>query len=317
MSEYWHPTGSGYKSGYSAIMDKRGRLSGIADAPMYFAVIECQQQGAFPTRVKDGPLDFNRPDGEFFVTSHELKAAVKAGRVQYVKVNRYWAPLEVIQFKDYVRTYRAEKVTAKKAGDKVAEIFAKLLLNSAYGKFGSNPDNYFDWFLQGEDEPNPDEPYEIYSTHEGGINVWRKPTAAKRFFDVATAASVTGAARAVLLEALSTSERPIYCDTDSIICRRFAGPMDSAKLGSWKHEASGDTIAIAGKKLYALRAGDDYVKTASKGVRLKGDQIFELARGGTIHWENNAPTFSIGGAGRDEKGALLSARFVHRKIQSR
>ncbi len=49
------------------------------------------------------------------------------------------------------------------------------------------------------------------------------------------------------------------------------------------------------------------VKTASKGVRLTGPQIFDLARGGVIDWENDAPTFSLN----------QSPRFVHRKIQSR
>lgn len=306
MSEYHHPTGSGYKSGYTAIMDKRGRLSGFAEFPMYFAVIECEQDGAFPTRRKGESLDFNVPFGEFHVTSHELQAAVRAGRVQNVKVRRVWAPLKTIQFKEYVSVHMAEKIAAKKSGDKVAELFAKLLLNSAYGKFGSNPDNYFDWLLQAEDEEIPEEPYEIYSTHDRGINVWRKPTAAKRFFDVATAASVTGAARSVLLDALSASKRAIYCDTDSIICEGLSAPMDNARLGSWKLEASGDTVAIAGKKLYALRQGRNYVKSASKGVRLTGPQIFDLARGKVIDWQNDAPTFSL----------TQSPRFVHRKIQS-
>lgn len=307
MAHYPHPTGSTYKSAYSGIVDRKGKISGFADYPMFFAVIECQQSGAFATRRKDGPLDFNVSEGEFYVTSHELQAAIKAGRVQNIKVNRVWAPEKVIYFKEYVETYMAEKVAAKKRKDKVSEIFAKLLLNSAYGKFGSNPDNYFDWFIQGPGEETPEEPYEIYSVHDGDINVWRKPTAAKRFFDVATAASVTGAARSVLLHAITQAKRPVYCDTDSLICTEFLGTLDETRLGAWKLEGSGNTIAIAGKKLYALRDGETTVKLATKGVRLTSDQIFAIAGGASVEWRNDAPTFSLN----------QSPRFIHRKIQSR
>lgn len=130
MRDYLHPTGSRYKSSYSGIMDKKGRISGFTDYPVFFARIHCQQNGAFPVRIKDRPLDFSVPEGEFFVTSHELKAAVETGRVQNVKVLEVLAPEETIQFRDYVDLYSAEKVAAKKSGDKAGEIFAKLLLNS-------------------------------------------------------------------------------------------------------------------------------------------------------------------------------------------
>lgn len=307
MREFHHPTGSRYKRGYSAVMDKKGRLSGFTDYPMFFAHIECQQDGAFPTRRKGESLDFNQPEGEFFVTSHELQAAVKTGRVQNVKVREVYAPEKTIKFATYVDTYMAEKVASKKAGDKVAEIFAKLLLNSAYGKFGQSPEHYFDFYLQQEDDDAPDDPYEIFSIHEGGIRVWRKPSPTKRYFDVATAASVTGAARAVLLDALATAKRVVYCDTDSIICEHFQGELDSSRLGAWKFEGGGDNLAIAGKKLYALRRGKADVKVASKGVRLTSSQIFDIARGGVIDWQNDAPTFSL----------TKPPSFVHRKIQSR
>ena len=294
MSEYQHPTGREYLSSYSAIMDKRGRMSGFARAPFYFARIECHQDGAFPVRSKNAPLNFNVAHGEFFVTSHELQAALKAGRVSGVKVREVYCPLKTIQFKEYVAYWMAEKIAAKANGNKINELFAKFMLNSAYGKFGTNPDHYKDYWLQQDGEDMPEAPYQITSTHQGGINLWEKDSATKRYFDVATAASITGAARSVLLSALAVAKRPIYCDTDSIICESLDLPHDPSALGAWKLEASGNSIAIAGKKLYALRdASGKYVKLASKGVRLTGSIIFDLARGGVAEWENDAPSFSI------------------------
>lgn len=289
-----HPTGSEYLMQWGGIVDKRGRISGVADCPMYFAHIECQQQGAFPTRVDNRPLDFNRPSGEFWVTSHELRAAMDTRRVQNIRVIDVTAPRKVVRFAEFVQVFMAEKIRAKKEGDRVAEIFSKLILNSSYGKFAQNPDKYFNYVIQGPDDEMPDDPeLEIYLAHETGARVWRKPAKAHQYLDVATAASITGAARSVLMRALAVARRPMYCDTDSIICEQLGAEIDATKLGAWKLEATGDTLAIAGKKLYALKSGAKLVKKAHKGALLNSDDIFRLARGGTAVWRNDAPSFSL------------------------
>lgn len=135
--------------------------------------------------------------------------------------------------------------------------------------------------------------------HSGGIDtqcIWEKKSESETFYDVAIAASVTGAARSVLMRALSKAVNPIYCDTDSIICEGFEGlPLDDSALGAWKLEATGTEIAVYGKKVYALRdASGEYVKTASKGVQLEGTDIFALCRGESKKWANDAPSFSLG-----------------------
>jgi len=307
MRDYDHPTGSVYSAAYSAIMDKRGRMSGFADAPFYFARIECQQNGAFPVREKGKSLNFNVPEGEFFVTSHELKAAIATGRVQNVKVKELRIPHKVIRFPDYVDLFTREKIAAKKSKDKGAEIIAKLFLNSAYGKFGQNPENYFDYEIHNNGEAPEEEGYEIYFAAPKQPTIWRKPSVSRAYYDVATAASITSAARSVLMLALSKAKRAIYCDTDSIICESLDLPLHDSALGKWKLEASGTVAAIAGKKLYSLRDGKEYVKTASKGVKMKGKDVFDICRGKTFHWENSAPSFSLANG----------VHFVDRKIQSR
>ncbi len=302
MRDYQHPTGLRYRVGYGRNIDVKGRIAGFADAQFYFARIRATQRGAFPTRERDKPLNFDVKRGEFFVTSHELKAAIACGRVSDIQVLAVYVPEKTISFGEYVDTYVAEKIASKKSGDKAGEIFAKLLLNSAYGKFGSNPREYKDYVIG--DCPNDD--YELYSAGVNRPSIWRKATERLSFYDVATAASITGAARSVLMRALSVAKNPVYCDTDSIICEGLDLELDESKLGAWKLEAIGDTVAIAGKKMYALRNGSDYVKTASKGVVLTGPELFGLCDGTGIHWHNQAPSFSLG---------KKSANFVQRKIK--
>lgn len=294
MRNALHPTGAMYRTQYGGICDRRGRISGIGLGPVFFARIECEQLGCFPIRQKNEALDFNRPWGEFFVTSHELRAAVDTNRIQRIKVLEVLTPDRTISFGDYVDLYSAEKISAKQSSDKAGEIFAKLLLNSAYGKFGQNPEHYFDYQIIPEDEEFPEgEDWELYYAENQRPSIWRKNSQSQAFYDVATAASITGAARAVLLRAISSAKRPIYCDTDSIICESLESEMHDSELGKWKLEATGTQCAIAGKKLYALRNGRQYVKTASKGAILTGPEIFDICRGKEIQWHNQAPSFSL------------------------
>lgn len=302
-----HPTGARYLSAYSGIVDRVGKISGFAQYPFYFARIECEQMGAFPVRSKDAPLNFEVPFGEFLVTSHELKAAIKTGRVQNIKVLEVMAPMETISFADYVDQFSAEKIQAKKDGNKAGEIFAKLILNSSYGKFGQSPEHYYDYVIvQDGDEFPENEDYELYFAELGKPSIFRKNANSKSFFDVATAASITGAARANLMLGLHAATNPIYCDTDSIICESLDMPLHDFDLGKWKLEAQGDTCAVVGKKIYALRQGKKFVKTASKGAVLTGKDVFDVAGGKVFHWKNDAPSFSLSNG----------VRFVDRKIQS-
>jgi hypothetical protein len=306
MKNYSHPTGAKYRQQYGGELTRSGNIKGMADYPVYFATIECDNHGAFPTRIKGESLRFDVLHGEFNVTSHELKAALDTGRVSRVKIKRALFPESVISFGDYVDTHAAEKIRAKKAGDKVAELFAKLLLNSAYGKFAQNPDHFYSYFIQEPGDEIPDGDYEIYMIHDSGVNLWRKPSDSMVYFDVATAASITGASRAVLMRGLSAGKRVVYCDTDSIICEALPLELSETALGAWKLEGRGNTLAIAGKKLYALRDGGKCVKSAHKGALLSDDEIFRIARGGVVSWKNDAPTFSL------SKGVS----FIDRKIQS-
>jgi hypothetical protein len=73
-----------------------------------------------------------------------------------------------------------------------------------------------------------------------------------------------------------------------------------AELGKWKVELECDAYAIAGKKMYAFRSSTDLYKVrrgeykvACKGVELTPAEIIQVAKGETILYKPEVPTFSI------------------------
>jgi hypothetical protein len=169
-----------------------------------------------------------------------------------------------------------------------------------------------------------------------GVSIWERPSEIKSgaFFNVGTAASITGCVRAHLFASLRACGGVVYCDTDSIICRTTGGLPLGGDLGAWKLEAisAPDSVWIAGKKLYALKLAPEFWtakkdgktikwadaskadrkglewkkwKTASKGVRLSPEEIVTVAEGTEVKSTLDAPTFSlftsrrIGGSEKD------------------
>jgi len=312
MREYRHPLGGRYVVPKNPEINTRTGWLRRFDGHFYFAVVRGVSRGAFPVRTKTG-LSFPHEYGEFYTTSHELRAALELRLFDLDCVVSAQIPCNTQTFGKFVDTFVAQKIEAKKSKDKIAETFAKLILNSAYGRFGINPFEFYDYHFRAPDTGMPEnqdgrhkwEPYE--QTPE--VHIWRRPVNEQNvkvrarlnladprgFEDVAIAASVTSAARAVLMRAIANANRPIYCDTDSIICEGLTGVRFSDRdLGAWKLEGEGVECAIAGKKLYALFDSEGLsVKSASKGVHLSSEEIRLVASGQSIVWESMAPNFSL------------------------
>jgi len=293
MANERHPTGKQYVS--TTDLDYA-----LNNSEMFFIRFRGKSRGAFPIRTKNG-LDFPGSQSalftdtyEFHTTSHELKVAMEHNLVEIESIIEILIPTKTINFRMYVNHYMEDKIKAKESGNKADELFAKLLLNSAYGKFGQNPDNFYDYILRYPDEELPDlDEWELY-VDNGYLEIWRSPAPRPTYYDVATAASITSAARAVLLDAICRADTPIYCDTDSIICKELSGvDLHDSRLGAWALEATCDKIAIAGKKLYAVWYKGELLKKANKGVKLTGDEIELIALGIKIEWKNPAPSFSV------------------------
>lgn len=295
MRKYPHPLGVQYKVRFQLPKP---------DGSVYFARIRGHSKGALPVRTKTG-LIFPHGDGEFFACSHEIEAAKELGllKVREVLECRVFNTTQI--FDKYVTRFEQDKIAAEEAGDKGGREFAKLFLNNGYGKWGQDPAKYRDYKLFENLEDLLKEGYTC-SGNFGDRYIGERPTEIKpwSYKNVAIAASITSAARAVLLRAIAASTTPLYCDTDSLICEKLDSELHPTKFGAWKHEASGDRVYIGGKKLYALMQGDKCVKKASKGVRLDHETIARVALGESVEVTLDAPVLR----------AAQEAKFIQRKI---
>jgi DNA polymerase elongation subunit (family B) len=312
MANYLHPIGS-----------PTGEGTDVVDSTC-FLTVEGENHGAFPSFDEEtGKLRFDKQFGIFHVTIHEWNVAVSRGLFKPYRIHR------TINFEDrgsfgrFVSDLYDGRKQAKVDGDTTLDLLYKYVLNSGYGKFGQNPENYFEQsFCPIGENPNkitidcPQCTAQICDTHwmidvtveEHGVAIWKRKNVQGRYYNVATGASITGAARSVLLDAISRSKSPIYCDTDSLICESISGiDEDGARLGAWKTEASCDAVAITGRKTYALYLGGQLVKKASKGAKIEGRDIVRLAKGeiDEVIYERDAPTFHLDG----------SYNFVRRRVR--
>lgn len=272
----------------------------------FFITAEGENLGAFPTRMEDGSVDFTIEHGIFHVTIHEWLAALQLGLFKPTRILTAYSFLEYSRFHLFVDHFYKLREKAKQEEDKMHSLFYKYILNSAYGKFGINPANYFNWKISKTVDDRPKgEGWTLEQIAHAKYFVWKQPS--QLFWNVkniGTAASITGAARAVLLRAIAGASGVLYCDTDSILCEGFGDAViDDKKLGAWKPEGSGTVTAIAGKKMYAVFDADGKcIKHACKGVDLTPEQILAVAGGEEIITWRDAPSFKLDG----------SARFQHR-----
>lgn len=301
--------------------------------------VNCRSYGAFPRRRKNGSIHFPDDKGEFAITGWEYVTAMDLDLIDNVTVLKTVIPHEVMSFKPFVIKFYKEKLIAEKSGDTQGRLFAKLMMNSGYGRFAMNPDNWSEHALTfcgegapmiGETEKNQNEWDLTMRLEDAGYDVFERDVSEdqKRFYNVATSCSITGYVRSMLMRAIDSVDKIYYCDTDSMI---FEGDHHNVpigdKLGDWAVEAKGTELHLAGKKLYALRTDDGDYKIASKGVNLTQDPkgtfknskqrdkagreqaatiIKRVAGGGTYKHRNNAYNFSLKG----------KSRFVERKIRN-
>lgn len=279
-----------------------------------FVEWEGENFNAVPVRTKTG-LDFTIPRGKFSTTIHEFEAGLETKTIKPERIVQTIDFRLLTTFETFIDWFYKKRLRAGDAGDVFHKEFYKLILNSAvsppllpsgggdrgeppinaYGKFAQNPENYEDSIILPHDElPETDD----YFMKMSGLKyrIWARPTARKNYLNVATAASITGGARATLLRGLANSQRPLYCDTDSIYCEDMRGLADAKKLGAWKFEFEGSAIAIAGKKLYAVVDDNGKcLKKASKGTTLSHMAIAMIARGDKCETRNDAPSFKLDG----------------------
>jgi hypothetical protein len=331
MDTYYHPTSWISIEGSKILGWKDDGTFNSQKTKTFFLTVEGSNQGAFPVRKKDGSVDFTVESGIFNVSIHEWNEAMRLGIFQPTRILATYSFSDYTRFHLFVDHFYKKREEAKKSGDKMHSMFYKYILNSAYGKFGLNPENYFNYEITSDSTQPKGEGWELDKIIYAGKNyLWKQPS--KLFWNVkniATAASITGAARSVLLSAIVTSNNVLYCDTDSIICGTFgSGTIDDKRLGAWKPEGHGQAVSIAGKKMYAVfdhipQSDDVFVETkiddktrwisergecikhANKGVMLLPHDILRVSLGESLFSERDAPTFKMDG----------SATFISRTVR--
>jgi len=186
-------------------------------------------------------------------------------------------------FFEYINYFYVMKLGAEKRGDAITRQFAKLMLNSLYGKFAQRTREY-----TLVDYPAPcDYCYETLvdaSTKERSIVIYienkgyKLEKTEKLFHDamIAVASHVTAYARMYLWELIKQAglEHVYYCDTDSLIVDQqgyknletFIGD----KLGMLKVEGIANTLKILAPKDYIF--GDEVKR---KGIKKDDIQIDE------------------------------------------
>lgn len=308
------------------------------DNGSWFADIDAVSRGALPYR-HDEKLYF--PDDNqtrnYTASGWEINAAIKNNALRVKKINRVYRPVLTENFTTYVNKFFTMKADAdlsmkkaKEKGDTIEALywsaqrqFAKLLLNSAYGKFGQDGRDFKEFHLCdfGEFPPQEEEkprwlPY--VDLEPVNKSIFNRPAPVEKFYNVATAASITGYVRAKLFDALCNSERPLYCDTDSIICRDTTVPI-SDKLGDWEIEAALKEIHIAQRKLYAGITEEGKYKLATKGVNIgkRSDDLVQrklynlikegIKTGEAYSYKMDSPAFNL------KLGAIIP-RFFDRTI---
>lgn len=268
MANKQHPIGG--------MADYRIR-SGVPTNDTVFVDVTCDNKGALIARSETGETTASITRGRFKTTIWEYQTALELNLISNVKV--HWCldcskrsdfslfviPLyeKRIALKQFMTDLKASGQELSQAfiEAKKDDMFYKFLLNNGYGKFATNPRRFKEHYITDPGELPPESWFKTDPKHNRLPEfehplywIWSKPAPQFTYYNVGTAASITGAVRATLMHAIHNSIEPIYCDTDSIICKQLNNvELHKSKLGAWDLEDEFTAVEIAGKKLYAVQ----------------------------------------------------------------
>lgn len=251
----------------------------------------------FPCRFED-KLCFTK--GTFITTlaQPELERAFRGGFVKDCFEFAYYE--YAFLFKEYVKFFWKERQEYKKQGNKIAETFTKLLLNSLYGKFGQNGYSWVDLSLDTLEKfyqaYRVEFPKDIYNEHNivplcepvnkvmmkglknpvpfraiAGKTQIKFPIQEHHESFPAVASFVTSYARERLNDLISIAgpDNVLYCDTDSLFVLKEGynklkkqDEINNLELGKLKLVEISKYLRIYGLKDYIF--GD---KVVMKGIR--------------------------------------------------
>lgn len=332
------------------ILDKNGDLRALPG--FLYAVEFIGTTVGILAEFREGvnTLGFRRDLNYMFC--HEFKEGLRLGMIEVEKVIsatafKKSACTDFRPFSDKYYQLRKE-AKARMGKDKESDeyrvnnarqLYYKTMLASAYGKLAQDYTSFKEVFWKpAESDSEVGGPGKWESVQERVVNPYNPDLLideqigfekrvkleeygeSENYYNVLTAASITSAARALLMrkitEVVNDGHEFLYCDTDSVLFSGKPSPKLASgadELGAWAIDlADIYRVAIAGAKTYALYYIEDGSKThvdkktgervlntkeRSKGVRISPEAIVDIAENpGRVHeYVSEAPQSSLHG----------------------
>lgn len=301
-----------------------------------FAIITAKSYGALPWRDEKGNIKFPHATQKFYACGHEIRAALELGLLEIICVHDAIEFTHRTTFSEFIKRFYRLRMSAQADGNAMLVLFYKLVMNSSYGKTAIDPRKFKESVLIElgsfpEGTLYNDPSFELIQDETLREKAWslawrpaeiigdrmlweRNIKTIGRFLNVACGASITSGSRAKLLRGLAASTRPVYCDTDSIMCEEFRGVVTAKELGTWGLEKTGDLVAIGGKKMYAMFKDGVCVKKASKGVNISPEEICAVASGNSVEYVAEAPIMQFNGQNAILRRTIRNTAIIERKF---
>ncbi len=272
---------SPYQYPYGEPIYFSGKYETDKEYPLFFQRVICQfelKEKYLPTTQLKGTLGFipteyvrssNGQDIELTLTCTDLALLIEHYNVEDMRyIDGYKYKAAVGLFDEYIDYWFEQKNKAKAEHNAALYQLAKLMLNSLYGKFSTNP-------KCASKHPYMDDSGIIH--YELGSQEEREPVY------IAVGAFCTSYARNVTIRAAQKCyDRFLYADTDSLHLVGDYDPenieIDDYKLGFFKHEGTFDQAKYIRAKLYMEHIRDPHDPPGTEKWKVTGAGMPEATK---------------------------------------
>ena len=267
--------------------------------PLYIQKFACTfniKEGYLPTvqiknNMRFSDTEYLESSGDesiiLCLTSVDFELFMSHYNVYNIEYIEYWKYTGINGlFNEYIDFWMDIKEKADRLGNKGMRQIAKLMLNSLYGKFGTNPES-------GEKLP--------YLKEDGSTAYHNIKNEDKEPVYLPLASFITAYARKYTIDAAQANcDRFIYCDTDSLHLIGTEIPdnieVHPTKLGAWKHESTFTEAKFLRQKTYMEKINNEWHITAcGMSNKAKDNMTIDLFNHGNTIQGNLKPIHVSGG----------------------